>query len=689
MILACNNISKNFGTDVILEQISFHINEREKAAIVGINGAGKSTLFKIIVGELPADTGEVTWAKGTRIGYLSQHQDLTSENTIYDEVLSVKSDLIHMEEKIRELELAMKEASGEELSHMLTTYTNLNHSFELQNGYAYKSEVIGVLKGLGFTQEEFEKKVTTLSGGQKTRVALGKLLLSTPDIILLDEPTNHLDMTSIAWLETFLQNYNGAVVIIAHDRYFLDRIVTKIIELDNTHAQTFQGNYSDYAVKKEALRQEQIHHYLSQQKEIKHQEEVIAKLRSFNREKSIKRAESREKMLDKMERVEKPVELKADMNIHLIPRTVSGNDVLTVKGLSKAFGNNLLFENIDFEIRRGERVAIIGNNGTGKTTILKLLNGLIAADSGEIKLGAKVHIGYYDQEHQVLHMEKNLFEEIQDTYPNLDNTTVRNVLAAFLFTGDNVFKQVKELSGGERGRVSLAKLMLSEANFLILDEPTNHLDITSKEILEHALLNYTGTILYVSHDRYFINRTATRILDLRCKMLLNYIGNYDYYLEKKPEVEKKYLGFALEDTTSLAKGSDRLTNHKQLYSGLSSFSPSLGKNATTGENATDKKSSQTAGMTNPAMTAGTAGKQDWLAKKEEQAKERKRQNDLKKVEAEIEKLEARDTELDGMLTEETVYSDPAKLMELNNEKTEIATRLEMLMEEWEGLAAEI
>lgn len=690
MILACNNISKSFGTDIILEQISFHINEREKAAIVGINGAGKSTLFKIIVGELPADTGEVTWAKGTRVGYLSQHQDLTSENTIYDEVLSVKADLIRMEERIRELELAMKEASGEELSRMLTTYTNLNHSFELQNGYAYKSEVIGVLKGLGFTQEEFEKKVTTLSGGQKTRVALGKLLLSTPDIILLDEPTNHLDMTSIAWLETFLQNYNGAVVIIAHDRYFLDRIVTKIIELDNTHAQTFQGNYSDYAVKKEALRQEQIHHYLSQQKEIKHQEEVIAKLRSFNREKSIKRAESREKMLDKMERVEKPVELKADMNIHLIPRTVSGNDVLTVKGLSKAFGNNLLFENLDFEIKRGERVAIIGNNGTGKTTILKLLNGLIAADSGEIKLGAKVHIGYYDQEHQVLHMEKTLFEEIQDTYPNLDNTTVRNVLAAFLFTGDDVFKQVKELSGGERGRVSLAKLMLSEANFLILDEPTNHLDITSKEILEHALLNYTGTILYVSHDRYFINRTATRILDLRGGMLLNYIGNYDYYLEKKPEVEKKYLGFALEDTTSLAKGSDRLTNHKQLYSGLSSFSSTLGKTATTGENATDKKSAQTAvGIANPAMAAGTAGKQDWLAKKEEQAKERKRQNDLKKVETEIEKLEARDAELDGMLTEETVYSDPAKLMELNNEKTEIATRLETLMEEWEGLAAEI
>lgn len=674
MILACNNISKSFGTDVILEQISFHINDREKAAIVGINGAGKSTLFKIIVGELSADTGEITWAKGTRVGYLSQHQDLTSENTIYDEVLSVKADLIRMEEKIRELEIAMKEASGEELSRMLTTYTNLNHSFELQNGYAYKSEVIGVLKGLGFAQEEFEKKVTTLSGGQKTRVALGKLLLSNPDIILLDEPTNHLDMTSIAWLETFLQNYNGAVVIIAHDRYFLDRIVTKIIELDNTHAQTFQGNYSDYAVKKAALRQEQIHHYLSQQKEIKHQEEVIARLRSFNREKSIKRAESREKMLDKMERIEKPVELKADMNIHLTPRTVSGNDVLTVRGLSKAFGNHLLFENVDFEIKRGERVAIIGNNGTGKTTILKLLNGLIAADSGEIKLGAKVHIGYYDQEHQVLHMEKTLFEEIQDTYPNLDNTTVRNVLAAFLFTGDDVFKQVKELSGGERGRVSLAKLMLSESNFLMLDEPTNHLDITSKEILENALLNYTGTVLYVSHDRYFINRTATRILDLTCGMLLNYIGNYDYYLEKKPEVEKKYFGFALADTTATpANGSDRLTNHKQLYSGLSSSS---------------NKAAAADRNTAPDIKGDNAGKQDWLAKKEEQAKERKRQNDLKKVETEVEKLEARDAELDEMLMDESIYSDPAKLMELNSEKTEIAARLETLMEEWEKLAAE-
>lgn len=669
MVLSCNNISKSFGTDVILSQVSFHINDREKAAIVGINGAGKSTLFKIIVGEMPADDGEVIWAKGTSVGYLSQHQDLTSENTIYDEVLSVKAELIRMEEKIRELELAMKDATGAELERMLSTYTNLNHDFELQNGYAYRSEVTGVLKGLGFTEEEFTKQVNTLSGGQKTRVALGKLLLSNPDIILLDEPTNHLDMTSIAWLETFLLNYNGAVVIIAHDRYFLDRIVTKVIELDNTHAQTFMGNYSDYAVKKAALREEQIHHYLNQQKEIKRQEEVIAKLRSFNREKSIKRAESREKMLDKIERIEKPVEIKADMNIRLEPRTVSGNDVLTVRGLAKSFGSHTLFSGLDFEIKRGERVAIIGNNGTGKTTILKLINGLLEADAGEIKPGAKVHIGYYDQEHQVLHMEKTIFEEIQDEYPNMDNTAVRNVLAAFLFTGDDVFKQVKELSGGERGRVSLAKLMLSEANLLILDEPTNHLDITSKEILENALLSYTGTVLYVSHDRYFINRTATRILDLQCGTLLNYIGNYDYYLEKKPEVEKKYFGYALDDIPALQKGADRLTNHRQLYSGLS--------NAGIPPTAT------------PADTTGSAaatGKQDWQTQKEEQARERKRQNDLKKVETEVEKLEARDAELDELLSDEAVYSNPARLLELNKEKADIAARLEILMEQWETLA---
>lgn len=639
MILSCKDITKSFGTTTILDHVSFHVNEREKVAVVGINGAGKSTLFKIIMGELSPDEGEIIWAKDTTVGYLAQHQELSSENSIYDEVLSVKADLIQMEERIRSLEQDMKHAQGDELERMLSTYTRLNHEFELRNGYAYRSEVIGVLKGLGFAEDEFTKKVTTLSGGQKTRVALGKLLLSTPDIILLDEPTNHLDMTSIAWLETFLLNYNGAVVIIAHDRYFLNRVVSKVVELDNKKAMSFDGNYSDYAAKKAALREAQIKHYLNQQKEIKHQEEVIEKLRSFNREKSIKRAESREKMLDKMERLEKPVELNTEMNIRLEPRILSGNDVLTVRGLTKGFGKEPLFTGLDFDIKRGERVAIIGNNGTGKTTILKLINGLISADAGEIKPGAKVHIGYYDQEHQVLHPEKTIFSEIQDEYPNMGNTEVRNVLAAFLFTGDDVFKQIKELSGGERGRVSLAKLMLSEANFLILDEPTNHLDITSKEILENALLSYTGTVLYVSHDRYFINRTATRILDLERGQLLNYIGNYDYYLEKKPEVERKYFG-----------------------------DPAA---------ATEQKKSE---------PETTANRQDWLAQKEEQARERKRQNDLKKVEAEIQRLEERDALLDTLLSSEENCSRPSKLMELTKEKQEIADRLEELMAQWEVLA---
>lgn len=669
MVLSVNNITKSFGIDVILDKVSFHINDREKAAIVGINGAGKSTLFKIIMGELTADSGDIIWAKGTKVGYLSQHQDLTSDNTIYEEVLTVKADVLRMEDQLRELELSMKHAEGEELERMLSTYTHINHEFEQRGGYACKSEVTGVLKGLGFTEDEFTKKVTTLSGGQKTRVALGKLLLSDPDILLLDEPTNHLDMVSITWLETFLMNFSGAVVIIAHDRYFLNRIVTKVVEVENKHAQTFMGNYSDYAEKKAAQREVELHHYLNQQKEIQHQEEVIAKLRSYNREKSIKRAESREKMLDKIERLERPAELNAEMNIRLEPRTVSGNDVLTVRGLSKAFGLNQLFSNIDFDVKRGERVAIIGSNGTGKTTILKIINGLLAADTGDIALGAKVHIGYYDQEHQVLHMEKTIFEEIQDEYPQMDNTAVRNTLAAFLFTGDDVFKPIKELSGGERGRVSLAKLMLSEANFLILDEPTNHLDITSKEILENALLSYTGTVLYVSHDRYFINRTATRILDLNCGSLLNYIGNYDYYLEKKADVEKQHFGYALGDAAFSEKFPDRLTNHKQLYNGLS------GTNQTTAGNLAPIDTSE-----------ATAGKQDWQKQKEEQAKERKRQNDLKKVENEIEKLENRDAELDELLADEAIYSDHTKLVKLNKEKAEIADKLAALMEQWEELA---
>ena len=644
MILSCSNISRSFGDNHILKRVSFHIEEHEKAAVVGINGAGKSTLLKIIIGDLAPDEGSVTWAKGASIGYLAQHQDLEGAETIYDALLEVKRPILEMEERLRNLEQSMKSASGEELEAMLSEYSRLNHAFELENGYACRSEITGVLKGLGFSEDEFSKPIQALSGGQKTRVSLGKLLLTKPDILLLDEPTNHLDMVSIAWLETYLKGYSGSVIIVAHDRYFLDRVVTKVIELDNGTATVFSGNYSAYSDKKAMLRDAQIRAYLNQQQEIRHQEAVIAKLKSFNREKSIRRAESREKMLDKIERLEKPVEINDSMDIRLEPDVVSGNDVLTVTDLSKSFDTQTLFTHGSFEIKRGERIAVIGNNGTGKTTLLKIINGLIPADAGEIRLGAKVHIGYYDQEHQVLHMDKTLFQEIQDTYPNMNNTQIRNTLASFLFTGDDVFKLIKDLSGGERGRVSLAKLMLSDANFLLLDEPTNHLDITSKEILESALNRYTGTVLYVSHDRYFINRTATRILDLTGQAFVNYIGNYDYYLEKKDVVEAAF--FSVSPNKA-------------------SFPP-----------------------VSEAAISDAGAKLDWKAQKEEQARIRKRQNELKKTEEAIHQLESRDSEINELLAQETVYTDVARLMELNKEKESISQKLEELYEAWEALAEE-
>ena len=639
MILSCNNISKAFGTDSILEHVSFHIEEREKAAIVGINGAGKTTLFKIIVGQMAADEGEVVCSRGKTLGYLAQHQDISSDNTIYDELMEVKKPILMMEQQIRELEIKMKHTEGDALEELFQTYSRLNHEFELMNGYAWQSEITGVLKGLGFVEEEFRKPVKELSGGQKTRVSLGKLLLSKPDIILLDEPTNHLDMESIAWLEGYLINYAGTVVIVAHDRYFLDRVVTKIIELDNGKATTFQGNYSAYGEKKAMLRAGIMKAYLNQQQEIKHQEEVITKLRSFNREKSIKRAESREKLLAKIDVLDKPTELNDAMNITLEPSIVSGNDVLTVRGLTKKFDGPVLFSNVDFDIKRGERIAIIGNNGTGKTTILKIINGLVKQDAGEITLGAKVQVGYYDQEHQVLHMDKTLFQEIQDTYPNMNNTQIRNVLAAFLFTGDDVFKLIRDLSGGERGRVSLAKLMLSEANFLILDEPTNHLDIASKEILESALKRYEGTVLFVSHDRYFINRTATRILNLTEQSIVNYIGNYDYYLEKKEINERAYLA---SSETEAAVSTEEVSE----------------------------------------------GKTDWQTQKEEQAKKRKIQNRVKKIEAEIESLEEKLTELDEQFQDPAVATNSAKLGKLHSEQVEVQEKLDQLYEEWEELASD-
>ena len=658
MILACNHITKAFGTTTILKDVSFHIEAREKAAVVGINGAGKSTLLKIIMKELAADTGETVLAKGATIGYLAQHDAVTGSHSIYQELLETRKDIIDLEARIRAVEQEMKHLEGESLAETLELYNRLMTDFENRNGYAWESEIIGILKGLGFVENEFDKQIDTLSGGQKTRVALGKLLLQKPDIILLDEPTNHLDMNSIAWLETYLQNYPGAVIIVAHDRYFLNKVVTKIIELDNGNASVFSGNYNAYAQKRAMLRAAKLKAYLNQQQEIKHQEQVIAKLRSFNREKSIKRAESREKMLDKIERLEKPTEVSSEMKIHLEPRIVSGNDVLKAENLSKSFDDLQLFQGLDFEIKRGEKVAIIGDNGTGKTTLLKIINGVCDPDTGTFTLGSHVHIGYYDQEHHVLHMEKTLFEEISDAYPSMTNTEIRNILASFLFTGDEVFKRICDLSGGERGRVSLAKLMLSEANFLILDEPTNHLDITSKEILENAIQNYEGTVLYVSHDRYFINETATRILELTGNTLVNYIGNYDYYLEKKDELTKIYApqaGTGTHETAMLFRATAS-GNGNMLSSSASVISGSE-----------------------------TDGKKDWKQQKEEQARERKRQNDLKKTEDRITQLETRNGEIDTLLASPDVYTDVAKCIELNNEKASITAELEELYAKWEEL----
>ena len=650
MILACHGISKSFGEKVIIADGSFHIEDHEKAALVGSNGAGKSTLFKMIVGELPSDRGEVILTKGKTLGYLAQHQAMQSGSTIYEEVKLAKSDIIEMETQIRSIELELKHLEGDALTSRLETYNRLTASFERQNGYAYESEINGVLKGLGFTENDFSKPVDTLSGGQKTRVSLGKLLLTKPDILLLDEPTNHLDLNSIAWLETYLLNYPGAVLIVSHDRYFLNKVVTKVLEIESGKLMTYNGNYSDYATKKQQLRDAQIKEYLNQQQEIKHQEAVIEKLRSFNREKSIKRAESREKMLEKIRPVEKPLEANNEIHLTLEPSCVSGNDVLSVEHLSKSFPNQVLFQDISFDIKRGEHVAIIGDNGTGKTTLLKILNQVISADSGTFTLGTNVAIGYYDQEHHVLHMEKTIFDEISDDYPDLTNTKIRNMLAAFLFTGDDVFKRIGDLSGGERGRVSLAKLMLSKANFLILDEPTNHLDIPSKEILEKALNNYTGTILYVSHDRYFINQTATRILDLVNQTFVNYIGNYDYYLEKKDELTTIYAG----------------APSSVYIPGTANSAISSGKDSVAA-NVSDSKL-------------------DWKEQKEAQARERKRKNELKKTEERITTLEERDAKIDEMMLQEDIFTSSIKCQELANEKAAIAEELEELYIKWEELA---
>jgi len=638
MILACSHISKAFAEETILKDATFHINEQERVAIVGINGAGKTTLLRIIIGELDADEGEIIRAKDTTVGYLPQQQGYHSDNTIYEELLAVKSDVIEMDREIRRMEQEMSHTEGDSLDKLLEKYNRLQTAFESGEGYTYKSKVLGIINGLGFGGDSMHQCINNLSGGQKTRVALGKLLLMEPDLLMLDEPTNHLDLESIRWLENYLSGYKRSVLIVSHDRYFLDRITDKVVEIDHGKITSFPGNYSSYSEKKAALRESLIKQYYNQQQEIKHQEAVIEKLKSFNREKSIKRAESREKMLNKIERLEKPVEYEKTMSFKLTPERLSGNDVLKVENFAKSFGNNHLFDNVSFEVKRGEKIAILGQNGTGKTTLLKMLNEMESIDEGTATTGTNVEIGYYDQEHNVLHDDKTIFEEIQDDYPDLNHTNIRNVLAAFLFTGDDVFKPIHLLSGGEKGRVSLAKLMLSKANFLLLDEPTNHLDITSKEILETAIRNYTGTVLYVSHDRYFIDKTATRILDLTGKKILSYDGNYSYYLDKKDIVE----GLHFKDDTEVS-----------------------------------------------AVKETTEAKMDWQEQKQLAAKRRKLENQYNKVEQEIEKLEEEIEKIDEELSLPENATNAGKLAELTRTREEKEEALADAMEQWEELAEEL
>ena len=639
MILNATNISKSFGSNEIIKDATFLVNEHEKVAIVGVNGAGKTTLLKILTGEESADSGSITLAKEAKLGYLRQINNVDSALSIIDELYTVIEPILNMEKRMSQMQEDMKHLTGSELEELYSSYTALTHSYELMDGYAAKSRVVGILKGLGFEEADFDRKINTLSGGQKTRVFLAKLLLEEPDIILLDEPTNHLDLRSIEWLESYLLNYKGAVIIVSHDRYFLDKIVSKVIDIENGNVQMYLGNYTDFSNKKQMLLDARMKEYLNQQQEIKHQEAVITKLKQFNREKSIKRAESRQKQLEKIERVEAPQTYSENMRLSLDISKESGKDVLTVHNLSKSFEHKKLFWDINFEIKRGERVAIIGDNGTGKTTLLKIINGLLNPDTGEVIYGSNVSVAYYDQEHQVLHMDKTLFDELSDTYPDMTNTQIRNILAAFLFTGEDVYKKIADLSGGERGRVSLVKLMLSKANFLLLDEPTNHLDIVSKDVLENALNNFPGTVCYVSHDRYFINKTATRILDLTENRLLNYIGNYDYYIEKREAVEEA-------------------------------------------ANLTSTEQSQ-----KPVDVSES--KKEWIDNKTALAQKKKVKNALNKCEKEISEIEDKLQSIDEEFANPENASNVGKLMELQKQKEALEKRLDKLMEDWEELTLQM
>ncbi|MBS5823509.1 MAG: ABC-F family ATP-binding cassette domain-containing protein [Clostridium argentinense] len=634
IVLSCNNIHKSFGIDVILKNISFNINEGEKVGLIGANGAGKSTLFKILTSQMEHDGGELFIDKSKKVGYLSQNLALESDNTIYDELLLVFENLLNMERKLSILEEKMNEpydASKEDYHNkIIKDYTTLTELYTNNGGYTYKGEISRVLKGLGFTEADFDKSINILSGGQKTRVALCKLLLTKPDILLLDEPTNHLDLDAIEWLEEYLKAYKGSIVIISHDRFFLDAVTTKTLELIGGMVEIYNGNYSTFIDLKKKNYEVALKAYSLQQAEIKRQEEIIARYKSFNREKSIRAAESRQKALDKMDKIEAPIKDKKASKIEFQTEIKSGNDVLYIENLSKSFGERTLFTNVNMDIKRESKIALIGDNGRGKTTLFKIIMDEIPSDSGIKVLGKNVNLGYYDQEQSNLNEEKTILDEVWDDFPKMTTTEIRGALAAFLFTGDDVFKKIKTLSGGEKCRINLLKLMLSKCNFLLLDEPTNHLDIVSREALEDAILTYDGTVLVISHDRYFLNKVVNKIFELKEDGIKEYLGNYSYYVDKK----KNPLRFETEEE----------------YEGITK----------------------------------TQIKLDRKKKKEQEKLEREKKNYIKSLEDKISTLEGDLEELQNQLCIEEVYSNPEESQRVNKEITNIETKLELLYEEWEN-----
>lgn len=683
MLLQVSHLYKSFDGNDILQDISFHMNEKDKTALVGVNGCGKSTLLNMILGKSEPDRGEIIIKKDITTGYVAQNQGFDSENTILQEMQEAKKDVISLEDEIKELNEKIGTLKGSDLDQAVKKVSELHDRFDAMNGYSYRSEITGVLKGLGFSEDEFDRPISGLSGGEKTRMAIARMLVNSPDLIILDEPTNHLDMSSTAWLETFLANFNGAVLIVSHDRYFLDRIVNHVTEISGRHACSFEGNYSDFSAKKQQMLDTKMKEYLKQQADIEHQQKVIEKLKSFNREKSIKRAESREKALEKITPVERPEMQENKMSLKFSPSVTGGNDVLTVSGLSKAFGDHVLFDDVNFDIHRGERITIIGDNGTGKTTLLKIITGNTDADRGTVTLGTDISIGYYDQAQQVLDENKTIFDEIHDAYPDMNNTKIRNVLASFLFTNDDVFKQIKTLSGGEKGRVSLAKLMLSDSNFLILDEPTNHLDIDSKEILEHALVNFTGTVLIVSHDRYFINKVSTGILELKYRTLLKYLGNYDDYLEKKEAVQ----GAWLKSQKSIPGASHVKSEHGPSVSGMVSDQNNTG--ASGGQsNTVTKVKSGSSGENSPSPSSGSSSL-SYKEEKERKNRKKRLENEIMKTEEEISVCEKKQEETQAFMNDPANGNDPAGLLKASKESDTLSSKIDELMEKWTTLTDEL